>query len=580
MWAKNITSLVLLVLTSSFVCAQATFTAFTDAQQIFQDGYVEVTFTLKNADGSAFSPPAFNDFSVVAGPSRSIQTTVINGQLSKEMSYTYSVQPRRTGTLIIGPANIKVGGVVMQTKPIEVDVLQRDAIQQGARDYYVEVVPSSINAYVGQQIRLDYRLYTTIEIQNYNIVEEPDYAGFYAEDLRRTDTRLRREIINGNQYFTRTLKSIALYPQQAGQITIPSALLQLGIVSGDRDNYSIFFGNSVKRVPFRTDSVVVNVMPLPRPVPEGFAGAVGDFRLRTSTNRTTLTTDDAISVTMEISGNGDLKRIQAPDPDLPESFDVYDPETEEYNLGEVNGFKQGQKVFTFLAQPKEAGLFTISPRFVYFDSDSIVYRTLGSDTLSLTIRQGVITANAPDVVDELLNGPQNVGALRLDTRLRYGTSLLLVTEGWFWSITGLPLVLFLGLLVYRRKQKAEERLDPKERRQREAQKMAQGRLQQARQYQQAANSSAFYDEISKAMLNYVGDKLQMERATLSKDNVQIQLSILSVDPQKTTQFVQMLKTCETALYAGMDKSAAMEVVYHQAIEMLAIMEQQIQAQEN
>lgn len=558
--------------------AQASFEVFSDANQVFHDGYLEVTFSLKNAEGSGFQPPAFQDFTVLSGPSRSISTTVINGRMSKEVSYRYTIQPRRTGTLTIGAATINVGGTTMQTKPLRIDVIERDASERGGRDYFVEVVPSTDDAFVGQQIRLDYRLYTKVEIQNYNIVEEPDYAGFYAEDIRRPDTRLRREIVEGEQYFTRNLKSVALYPQQAGRITIPPAVIQLGVVTGEQDSYSLFFGNNIKRVPFRTDSLAIEVRALPKPAPKGFTGAVGRFRLRTSANRTTLTTDDALSVVMEISGNGDLKRIQPPDPDLPPVFDQYDPEIDEYDLGELNGFQQGQKVFTFLAQPREAGVFSISPRFVYFDPDSAVYQTLMGDTLDLTIRQGIMSANAPEVVDDLIDEGSDLGDLRLNTKLKKGKPVFFVASGWYWSVTGLPLALFLGLLVYRNRQKSEEAIDPQERKKREAQAMAAKRLEQARAYQQAGESRAFYDEVSKAMLHYVSDKLQIERASLSKHNVRARLRELGVDEAKVDDFTHMLETCETALYANMDKADAIQGIYQQAVDMLALVEQQIRVQ--
>jgi hypothetical protein len=557
--------------------AQPTFEAYADAERIFEDGYFEVTFTLRNGEPTDFEPPSFRDFVVVSGPSRSMSTTVINGQVSKELSYNFTLQPRRTGRLTVGSAQVRVKGVDMRTRPLTIEVVERSDETGGGRDFYVEATPSRTEVFVGQQVRLDYRLYTKVEIQNYNIIEEPDYVGFYAADIRRPDTRLKREIINGEQYFTRTLKSVALYPQQAGTLTIPSTLLQLGVITGDSDSYSLFFGNNIKRVPVRTDSVNLTVKALPRPAPEGFSGAVGDFRLRTSINRNTLTTDDALSITMEVSGNGDLKRVQPPDPDLPATFDLYDPETEEYDLGELNGYRQGQKVFTFLAQPREAGVTEITPSFVYFDPDSAAYLTEVGDTLSLTIRQGSRSANAPPVTDQLADQSGELTPLRLNTRLRSGEGSFWVQSSWYWAATGLPLFLFLGLLVYRRRLKATEMIDPAERRRREARLMATRRLDQAKTYKSQGNSRSFYDEISKAMLGYVSDKLQIERSDLSKDNVQAKLKELEVDQSKIEQFMGILNTCETALFAGMDQAAKMQEVYDQSLDMLAVIEQQIQS---
>jgi hypothetical protein len=107
--------------------------------------------------------------------------------------------------------------------------------------------------------------------------------------------------------------------------------------------------------------------------------------------------------------------------------------------------------------------------------------------------------------------------------------------------------------------------------------MATRRLDQAKTYKSQGNSRSFYDEISKAMLGYVSDKLQIERSDLSKDNVQAKLKELEVDQSKIEQFMGILNTCETALFAGMDQAAKMQEVYDQSLDMLAVIEQQIQS---
>ena len=87
--------------------AGVSFEATADARQAVLESYFDVTFTLKNADGNNFTPPSFQDFIVVSGPSRSMQTSIVNGQVSKEEAYIYTLQPRRLGRLTIGSASIK-----------------------------------------------------------------------------------------------------------------------------------------------------------------------------------------------------------------------------------------------------------------------------------------------------------------------------------------------------------------------------------------------------------------------------------------------------------------------------------------
>lgn len=570
-----------ILLSISSASAQALFEAYADAQRIFADSYFEVRFTLKNGEGTNFRAPDFADFIVLSGPARSMSTTVINGQVSKALSYVYTLQPKRSGRLTIGSASITVNGQILRTERLSVEVVARtDSGGKSGRQFFVAAVPSATEAYVGQQIRLDYRLYTQVEIQNYNIVEEPDYVGFFASDIRRPDTRLKQEIIEGNQYYTRTLKSVALYPQQAGTLTIPPAIMQLGVVTGEDDGFSLFLGNNIRRVPVRTDSLIIEVAPLPRPVPDGFTGAVGTFRLRSSVNRNTLTTDDALSLTMEVSGNGDMKRVRAPDPDMPPSFDTYDPEVEEYDLGELNGFQQGQKVFTFLAQPREAGMYQLQPRFVFFDPDSARFRTLAPDTVSLTIRQGTRTAMAPEVTDDLALGLEDVGPLRLNTHLRKKGEYVLIGTPVFWTITTLPGLLFLGFLVYRRQQKQQKNVSEKERKSRAARKIAMERLEIAKGHMQNGQHRPFYDEVSKAMLGYVSDKLNIPGSELTKNKVRHKLAELSLEQRQIDRFVRMLQDCEMALFAGVTNREGIQQTYRDSLQILSWMEEHLPSQTN
>ena len=101
-----------------------TFEAYANVKKVVKNSYFDLSFTLKNADGSGFRPPRFDNFVVASGPSRSVSTTIINGRVSKEMSYKYVLQPRTIGRFQIGKAAIKVNGKVLQTEPIFIEVVE------------------------------------------------------------------------------------------------------------------------------------------------------------------------------------------------------------------------------------------------------------------------------------------------------------------------------------------------------------------------------------------------------------------------------------------------------------------------
>ena len=260
--------------------AQVSFEASTDAKQVVENGYFQITFTLNNASGADFRSPPFKDFKVLNGPSRSMSTTIINGKASQKLAYSYALQPKSIGKFTIAPATIKVNGKVLKSNAVSVEVIKASAASKSATEadeLFVKAEIDTSEIYVGQQLVVDYKLYTTVNIENYDIAYESDYPGFFATDIRRFDSRAIREVVDGVQYTTKILKRIALFPQQTGLLTIDPMTIRLGVVVGQRRPSSFFFNSQIKPVNVQTNELEINVKPLPDPVPPTFSGAVGQL---------------------------------------------------------------------------------------------------------------------------------------------------------------------------------------------------------------------------------------------------------------------------------------------------------------
>jgi hypothetical protein len=69
------------------------------------NGTLEVQFTIENAKVNKWTPPAFEGFEV-QGPSTSSMMSMVNGDVSQKMIYTYFLTPRKTGRFTIGKASV------------------------------------------------------------------------------------------------------------------------------------------------------------------------------------------------------------------------------------------------------------------------------------------------------------------------------------------------------------------------------------------------------------------------------------------------------------------------------------------
>ena len=96
---------------------------------------LKVTFTLKNANGKNFQPPSFNGFTVVMGPNQSSSMSIVNGDMTREQSYTYMLEPIAEGNYYIEPAAIAINGDIIETDPLEVIVFPNpDGIIQDSEE--------------------------------------------------------------------------------------------------------------------------------------------------------------------------------------------------------------------------------------------------------------------------------------------------------------------------------------------------------------------------------------------------------------------------------------------------------------
>ncbi|MEM6965464.1 MAG: BatD family protein [Bacteroidota bacterium] len=558
---------------------EITFTANPDVKRITEDEYFTVSFTITNADWTKFTPPQWRGFNQVGAPSQNQSTQIINGEISTSKSLVYNVLTKKVGKYTIGPATAVVNGRTMKTKPFTIEVVKGKPKAQGetatsGKDFFVIAEPSTRTARVGQQITVDYKLYTKINIDSYDLGQDPDYNGFYAQDIRRYSIQTRREEWDGEMFSTRVFKRVALYPQQTGRLTIEPLDLRLGISDQSSGQRRSFLFNKVKYIPYQVDSVQINVVPFTADsIPPHFSGAVGKYSMNASVDRQTLTTDNAITITMAIQGNGDLKRIQSPILDFGAAFDVYEPRILEEKSFEYQGEILGKKILEYQVLPLTPGKYTIQPRFTYYDTDSLQFVTLGVPPVEVNVRKGRKKKSSTIVQKEVDNQPVFLG-IKSETTLGQKDKYFFGSP-FFWILTILPFLVLGGAYLYRQRAIQKGNIDITLLKSQRAQKVAVQKLAQAEALMHRGDSKGFYDEISRASFGYVCDKLNIPLSELSKANVQEKLQSLGVSQQYIDDFIKIIKTCEMALFAGMDNSAAMSETYQNTKEVIVKIEEEL-----
>jgi len=576
----SMTGLMVLTLPLVLAAQGVSFTASVDKNPVAVDEQFTVELTLNGGGmggGSVPKLPDLSKFMVLSGPNQSSSVQIINGSVSSSVTYSYILQPREAGKFTFGAATIETGGKQYSSQPIEISVVKgaakpkqsassgqpSDNTVQVGDNLFLRAAVDRSRVYLGEQITVTFKLYTRLQITNAS-EKLPSMTGFWAEDLgvSQQQAAATNEVVNGKQYRVAVLKKAALFPTQSGALEIPPLEItcQVQIQNRKRSNDFFdqffndpFFSNvATSNVTIKSPAVKITVLPLPKnDVPASFKGAVGKFNLNASLSSPTVKTNEPLSFKATIGGTGNIKILEAPNLEVSNDFEKYDPkvtETIDRNAAVVNG----SKMFEWLLVPRYPGQKRIPPlEFSYFDPVKGKYISVKSGAIDVTVEKG--SAEAPQITSGI--SKEDVKLLNQDIRFiktnsgsfrRKGGDIFSMTTLALMTI--LPLLAFVGLAAYRQKT-VKELSNVASFRSRKALKTASKKLKQAKVLLSSDNSEAFYAEISRALWEYVSDKLAIDRAELSIENVMKQLEGKPISQEVVARLRECLEACEYARYA-------------------------------
>lgn len=559
-----------------------------------------LTYTINSQNVSNFRVGSIPEaLEVLMGPSTSHQQSIqmVNGHTSSSSSitYTYILCANKEGQYTIPAANISVGGKGMSSNAlrIRVSASARGANQSqqrgaGARgqmreagtrisgsDLFIKVTASKQHVHEQEPILLTYKVCTLVDLTQID-GKMPDLNGVYTQEIDLPQQKsFKIETINGQPYKTVTIRQYLMFPQKTGKIEIPSITFNGIVVQQNRniDPFEAFFNGGSGYVEvkqsIKAPALTIQVDPLPaRPV--NFSGGVGQFNITAQLDKQEVKANEPITLRVIVSGTGNLKLIKAPTVDFPKDFDKYDAKVTDKTKLTAGGV-DGSMIYDFLAIPRHPGKYEIpSVEFVYYDTKSNSYKTAKTQEFTINVAKGSGSAAGGNYVSQ-----EELKQLNTDIRhIKTGkTDTKAVNEFFFgsvayWVSLALLMILFVSLFIIFR-QRAIDNANISKLRGKKANKVATKRLKKAKKMMDAGNHGEFYDEVLRALWGYVGDKLNMPVAKISRDNISQCLTEYSVSEGIITQFIQAIDECEFERYAPGDVKGNMNKTFDAA--MTAIM---------
>jgi hypothetical protein len=500
-----------------------------------------------------------DNLEVVGGPYQHEDILLGPGRLTRSIRLTWKLRAISTGRARIQGLRIRVGGEVVSLGSREVLVqdeptgLSGDPGQEEGdpldrffrrwepawRDrtwrrpnvfLRAEVRPAK--PVVGQQVLYTVHLYTLSDVSMVSPTAVPDFQGFWVRDIPQP-TKLPTDVVEveGKRYGRVVVLQKALFPLRSGRHQFQPTEFDVLVRTIERR----FFGppsTSSEQLSLKTAAIPVDVQPLP-PSPPGFTGAVGQMSLTATVEPPELRLGEAATVTVTLSGEGNLQGL--PEPPMPEieGLKVLPPQQEEED--QISGTTiRGSRTWSYPVVPERAGTYRLQvPGLPYFNPAAKKYEMAKVEPIRLTA----------------LPAPPSSTKSEPATPATPATAAPRLGEGWRDRLSGrwpwllaVPGVLALVVLLARRRNGApgDGKLTD-----REARHRLEHSLEEARQESRPRQAAA---RIEEAWRDFLAERWEIPPGTPSTRWADL-LIAESADPEAAHELVRLADDLHYLRYA-------------------------------
>ena len=540
--------------------------ATVDRNEITLEDSLQLSIIIKgNKNRAHLELPSLPDFRISAsGTSKSTQ--IINMKRSTSITHNYRLTPTKIGQFKIGPAQVRIDGKILMTQPIIIEVKKpTEPSKSGNRPVFVESTISKKEAFVGEQLIYSFKVFHRVEAKNFDLNMPFGASYFQKEDLGKAKSY--QSVINGIHYHVQEV-SVALFPIKPGNAEIPTASLEFDIYHRTQNRLNQgpfgqffndpFFNQSTRAEHkiLRTKPINIDILALPKDgKPKNFNNTIGEFKMVATIGKTELEVGDTTTLTVNVSGRGNVRGISLPEPDLKNSFKIYPDQPETHQTVTGNEII-GKKIFKFALVPLKSGLINL-PAFIlsYFNPKLKDYRQLKTQSIGINIKPSttqeklnLVTSNPLEnksIQPEVETLAEDILPLhtKLDDFKNINTEFSFTTIFEFVS----PIFIYIiSALLIQRKNRLTT--DLAFYRNQNAYKKASIKLK-ALINSQNKDSRVFASELSEIFREYIGDKLNMEGKAITAKEVDDKLKGSNFKINQAENIRKLLEQFEALQFA-------------------------------
>ncbi len=541
----------------------ATFTTSLDRETVLVGESVGLTLTFEGGSLQG-SPglPAIPGIQIAPGTSSGMSSTMgPDGKMTVVNTYKFTLVATQPGEITIPSFQVDLNGQRLSSQPLKLKVLSDDAsappAELGRQNMFLWPAIPKRDFYLREPVIVEIRLYVRNGV-NAALTEPGEFVGDgFPRAKFQPGQRFSRRV--GNVPFTVVPFLALVTPTKTGEVkTEPWSYTLVLNPRGAFDFESILTRRPPpQEVPLKLDSQTLRVLPLPtNNVPASFNGAVGTFELSVTAGPTNVTVGDPITVRIQLTGRGALDALTLPEQPEWKEFKTYST-TSKIETSDPLGL-QGSKLFEQVVAPQNADLKAIPPvEFSFFDPERKVYRTLKQPALPLSIRGATTvapvisaakpaTADAPPPTQDIVGIKQRLGVLA-------ATQGPLPLRPWFWGLQTVPLLAWLGAVVWRKRADALAN-NPRLRRRRHVAQLVHDGLAELRKLAGENKSDAFFATLVHVLQEQIGERVDLPASAITEAIIEERLKPAGLEAGPCGELHELFQACNLARYAPVQSS--------------------------
>ncbi len=360
-------------------------------------------------DGDAVQLPRVDGL-VFGTPSRSSETSMVNFKVSSRYLLIYPARPTKNGTVRIPAFEIETNKG--RLKVDEAVFTVEDAPSAGGGVTLGDLAAATLSTpktslWAGEVFPVTHQL--SIVRNRYNGLDPTvqwQPAPIVAEDWSKPN--LAETVVRGERRAVNTQTTRA-YAKEPGNYTLGPTSQVVSLVVGT-SGFGPFAAPLAEPRQLLTQPVELSVRPLPTP-PAGFTGAVGQFTFTSKIVPLSGAVNEPITWTIELDGIGNWPDIAGlPSREVSNDFSVVQPKSK--RTMKDGALFEGNLSEDVVLVPTRPGTYTLGPvRFTYFDPKAGAYKTLTTDSVTVTVGGGTtVPAAQPSGAPRFMSPPDSASS--------------------------------------------------------------------------------------------------------------------------------------------------------------------------